>query len=194
MRRHVQSIVVTISVFIGMLTATARGSVIAHWSFDSGAISTDADAHVLSATDLSNTRNATTVANGTASISSASAAPFAQGITFDNPPTGAATNNAYMSFANLTELMGPSGGSYSVAAWFKTSSANSTANGAILADWGNAPVNTRRFDYWFNINGLFGQVRGQSRSANAPVDPSNVDIYGVNVGSGLADDVWHHVA
>jgi hypothetical protein len=175
--------------FCLLAIAATRGGVIAHWSFDSNSITTDGNGHVLSAIDLSNTRDATTTSNGTAFIDSTNAAPFGQGITLHNTPGQQQTaNNAYMSFANLTELMGPSGGSYSVAAWFKT--ATSSANSTILADWGNAPVNTRRFDYWFDVT-QFGSVRGQSRSANAPPDPANVDIYGVNVGSGYFDDAWH---
>jgi len=174
---------------LAMLAPAARAEVIAHWSFDAGTVTTDAGGKVTSAADSSPVaRHASTVANGSGAISS-TPAQFGAGITFSNAPNMQATNNAYMSFANLTELMGASGGDYSIAAWFTTP--NTSSSNTILADWGNAPPNTHRFDYWFSVTN-FGSVRGQARAANAPPDPATIDIYGFNIGSGYNDNDWHH--
>ena len=163
----------------------ARAAVVAHWSFDqnnAGVYADDTGDH-----------NATVVTNGTGAITN-DPGKFGNGITSNNAAGAQATNNAYLSFPNLTELMGPAGGSYSVSAWVKTT--NNTFNNPILADWGNAPSGTRRFSYWFSTTNASGasRPRGQSRAANTPVDPANIDIFARTIPSGdVADDAWHHV-
>ena len=173
---------------LALAAPSARGAVVAHWSFDQvngGVYADDTGAH-----------DATVVTNGTGAIANDSGR-FGNGITSNNAAGAQATNNAYLSFANLTELMGPGAGSYSVAAWVRTT--NTTANNPVLADWGNAAAGTRRFSYWFSTTNSGGnsRPRGQSRAANTPVDPANIDIFARTVPTAagdVADGGWHHVA
>jgi hypothetical protein len=95
-----------------------------------------------------------------------------------------------MTLPNLTELMGPSGTSFSVAAWVATT--NVTSNNPILADWGQAAAGNR-FVYWFstaNAGGTASQPRAQTRSSNTP----NTDILARQVAVNVADGAFHHVA
>lgn len=168
-----------------VLTSPAHADVVAHWSFDSENAGVFADS--------TGNHDATVVTNGEGTITN-EAGRFGNGITSNNIAGAQPANNAYLTFPNLTELMGPDAGSYSVSAWVKTT--NTTFNNPVLADWGNSPAGTRRFSYWFsttNANGA-SRPRGQSRAANTPVDPANVDIFARTIPSGnVGDDVWHHI-
>jgi hypothetical protein len=160
--------------------------VIAHWSFDTGSITVDGGSgNVTSAADDTGNHNATAVINGTATGTSGPG-QFGQALTFGNTnPSGG--NRYYLTYDNLTELMGPAAQapSFTVAAWVNTSF--SAANNSIVADWGNAPSGNR-FAYWFSLQS--GQPRMQSRASNAPND----DIVAFQTGSSIADGQWHHIA
>src|SRR3954466_2806540 len=146
----------------GMTGRVARAQVVAHWSFDSQ----NGGLYV----DDTNNHNATVVTNGSGAISSGSGV-FGNAASFNNATGAQATNNAYMTLPNLTELMGPSGTSYSIAAWVQTT--NTASNNPVLADWGQATT-TNRFVYWFSTQNATGasQPRAQARSSNSP----NTDI------------------
>jgi hypothetical protein len=183
-----QSVAVAVVALAAFAPSAASGATIAHWSFDSYDVDNNRYA------DETGMHHAEVVTNGTGAITNEPGA-FGNAITSNNAPGAQSANNAYLRFSNLTELMGPEAGSYSVSAWVKTN--NTTANNPILADWGNALPNTRRWSYWFSTNNASGasRPRGQSRAANAPVDPANVDIYARQLGTGnLADNAWHHIA
>lgn len=183
--------IIALAVGVGT-TPALKAAAIAHWTFNNSQSGATANGDVYN--DTTGAHNATIVLNGTGAVNSGPG-QFGNGITFNNASGAQATNNAYLSFPNLTELMGASGGDYSFAAWFKTN--NGASNNPIVADWGNAAANTRRFDYWFSVNNSSGsgRVRGQARAANTPVDPANIDIYARQLGTGnSADDVWHHAA
>jgi hypothetical protein len=142
-----------------ILTAdVARGAVIAHWSFDTSTITVDGSGNVLTAADDTGIHNATGVRNGTATSASV-AGQFGTALQLNNTSGTQAGNNYYMTFANLTELMGPTGPNYTIAAWVNT--VNTADNNTILGDWGNAPAGTDRFIYWFSVNNTGGQ--GQPR-------------------------------
>jgi hypothetical protein len=163
------------------LPAAARGATIAHWSLDNDNGGIYADQTGL--------HDATVVLNGSGTITN-EAAKFGNGITFDNGPGAQVTNNGYLTFSNLTELMGPEAGSYSVSAWAKT--LNTLSNNPILADWGNVSAG-QRFVYWFSLTNANGnadaQPRGQSRAGNSP----NIDIFARNAPIDVSDGEWHHM-
>jgi hypothetical protein len=178
--------------FIAALLASAqaaRGAVIAHWSFDTGTITTDGSGNVLTAADETGTHNATGVRNGTATSASVSG-PFGNALQLNNTSGAQTANNAYMSFPNLTELMGSTGVSFTVSAWIKT--VNTADNNTIIGDWGNAPSGDR-FIYWFSIanSSSQGQPRAQARAQNVP---ANDDIFARQVVTNVANGAWRHVA
>jgi Concanavalin A-like lectin/glucanases superfamily len=165
---------------------SATGAVVAHWTFDNGSITLDGNNNVATAADTTGAHNATATVAGTATGVSVTGR-FGAGLQLNNVVGTQATNQYYLTFPNLTELMGPSGGSYSVAAWVNIASAN-TNNNAIVADWGNAPAGNR-FDYWFTVNN--GQVRAQSRASNTPND----DIFARQPAAPTVNDAqWRHIA
>ena len=167
----------------------AQGAVIAHWSFDASTITVDGSGNVLTASDDTGLHNATGVRNGTATSASV-AGQFGTALQLNNTAGAQAANNTYMTFANLTELMGPSGPSYTVAAWVNT--VNTADNNTILGDWGNTPAGTDRFIYWFSVNnsGGQGQPRGQTRAQNIP---SNDDIFARQPAVNVASGTWRHI-
>src|SRR6476620_7300619 len=158
----------------------ARAQVIAHWSFNSQSGGGYAD--------QTGNHNATIVTNGTGAITSVPGV-FGNAASFNNGTGTQATNNAYMTIPPLTEIAGPSGTSFSVAAWVQTT--NATSNNPILADWGTATT-TNRFTYWFSSNnsGTASQPRAQFRSSNSP----NTDIVARQATTNVADGTFHHVA
>jgi len=181
------------TVMIAAVTSTtepAHGAVIAHWSFDASTITTDGSGNVLTASDDTGVHNATGVRNGTATSASV-AGQFGTALQLNNTAGAQAANNAYMTFPNLTELMGATGPNYTIAAWVNT--VNTADNNTILGDWGNAPAGTDRFIYWFSINnsGGQGQPRGQSRAQNLP---ANDDIFARQPATNVANGTWRHVA
>src|SRR5262245_59665593 len=80
--------------------AAARAQVVAHWSFDAQAGGVYPD--------QTGNHNATIVTNGTGAIASGTGR-FGNGAAFNNATGTQATNNAYMTLSNLTEIMGPTG-------------------------------------------------------------------------------------
>jgi hypothetical protein len=171
-----------------LMNEVAHGAVIAHWSFDTSTITTDGSGNVLTAGDDTGIHNATGVKNGTATSASVPG-PFGNALQLNNTAGAQAANNVYMSFPNLTELMGPAGPSYTVAAWVNT--LNTADNNTILGDWGNAPSGDR-FIYWFSVNNSSGQgqPRGQTRAQNNPND----DIFARQVAVNVANGTWRHIA
>jgi hypothetical protein len=91
----------------------------------------------------------------------------------------------------LTELMGPAGPNYTIAAWVNT--VNTATTTPILGDWGNAPAGTDRFIYWFSVNnsGTQGQPRAQTRAQNLP---ANDDIIARQPATNVAGGTWRHIA
>jgi hypothetical protein len=161
--------------------SVARAEVIAHWSFDTDNFRTYAD-------DTTN-HDASVVQNGSGLVTN-EAGVFGNGITFNNASGAQTANQAYLTFSNLTELMGPEAGSYSVSAWAKTT--NTASNNPILADWGNVSAG-QRFVYWFSLTNANSNAdalpRGQSRAGNNP----NIDIFARNAPVDVSDGQWHHV-
>ena len=90
----------------GMHAAT-----IAHWSFDAPTITTDANG-ILTAADSTNVHNATTQLGGAGVFITPVAGQFGQAAQFGNANANGqaqATNNAWMSFPQLTEIAGTVG-------------------------------------------------------------------------------------
>jgi hypothetical protein len=186
----------TFRVAIGMIAAlvltaeVAHSAVIAHWSFDISTVTTDGSGNVLTAADDTGIHNATGVRNGTATSASV-AGQFGTALQLTNTAGAQAANNYYMTFANLTELMGPAGPSYTIAAWVNTT--NTADNNTILGDWGNAAAGTDRFIYWFSVNNSSGQgrPRAQTRAQNLP---ANDDIFAQQPAVNVASGTWRHLA
>jgi hypothetical protein len=174
------------AVFGALLINPAGAAVIAHWTFDTGAITLDGNNNVATAADTTGAHNATATVLGTSTGLSV-AGRFGAGLQLNNATGTQAANQYYLTFPNLTELMGPAGGSYSVAAWVNIAAGNA-ANNAIVADWGNVPAGNR-FDYWFTVNA--GGVRAQSRASNTPND----DIFARQPAAPLVNNgQWRHIA
>src|SRR5262245_17830846 len=122
-----------------------HAAVIAHWSFDTPTITTDANG-IASAADQTGNHNATTVLNGTGVTIQSVAGQFGQAADYNNGIGAQGTNNASMSVPQLTEIAGASAGDFTVSAWAKVPDNGATAwdDNPILADWGNAAANTNR--------------------------------------------------
>jgi hypothetical protein len=187
----------------------AGTTTIAHWSFNKGTITQDAGGNVLTAADSTGAHDATTQTLGTGAISSI-AGPFGRAASFNNANANGqaqTTNNVWMSFPQLTEIAGASGGDFSVAAWVNAPASASWDDNPIVADWGNAPANTNRFTYWFQLDNVDSNAnlrpRAQIRAANSPPSATNIDIIATTLSSAQAgtnggptvfdDDTWHHL-
>jgi hypothetical protein len=200
--------------FFGLFVCPAvmqAASIIAHWSFDENAITTDGSGNILTATDSSTNHNATTQFGGTGVNINSVPGMFGQAANFNNANqlNTAQTNYAWMSFPQLTEIAGASAGDFSVAAWVNVPPEVATwDDNPIVADWGNAPSGTHRFTYWFELDNVDSNLglrpRAQMRAANAPPDPTNIDIISTTLSSAQAgtgggsttfdDSKWHHLA
>jgi hypothetical protein len=195
-----------------LLTATTSQGAIAHWSFDTATITTDADG-IVSAADQTGNHNATRVKNGTGVTIQSVAGQFGEAADFNNGFGAQATNNASFSIPQLYEIMGAAAGDFSVAAWAKAADNGATSwdDNPILIDWGNAPSGTNRFTYWFQLDNVDSNAalrpRAQIRNSNSPPSPNppgNIDIIATTLSSGQAgtgggptvfdDGVWHHLA
>jgi hypothetical protein len=194
--------------------AIARAGTIAHWSFDNATVTTDGSGNILTAADATGNHNATTQFGGTGVNISSVAGPFGQAANFNNANQNgqAQTNFAWMSFPQLTEIAGASGGDFTVAAWVNVPpEVTSWDDNPIVADWGNAAANTHRFTYWFQLDNIDSNAglrpRAQMRAANSPPDPNppgNIDIIATTLSSAQAgtgggpttfdDSTWHHLA
>ncbi len=197
-------------------TASAQ-NLVAHWSFDVPSITTGATG-ILTASDASGNHNATTQFGGTGGAGgpqiNSVAGKFGEAADFLNVNANgqAQANYAWMSFPQLTEISGPTAGDFSVSAWVKVPDQASWDDNPILADWGNAPANTRRFTYWFQLDNVDTNAalrpRAQIRAANTPVDPANIDVIATTLSAAQAaqptppgtgptafdDGAWHHLA
>jgi hypothetical protein len=211
MRRHLYLNYFIVLGALSIWATVSHAGTIAHWSFDAADITTDGSGNILTAADSSGNHNATTVIGGTGASITTATGQFGAAASFVNLANNVnqATNNAWMSFPQLTEIAGPTGGSFTVAAW--VNGANTTGNNTVLADWGNAAANTNRFTYWFDLSNVDSATRnrprGQLRAANSPIAPTNIDIISQTVSNGPAgtppnnsgiinvmDSTWHHVA
>jgi hypothetical protein len=206
-RKHVALLSVLVVAFS---TRPLDAATIAHWSFDAPTITTDANG-ILTAADRIGVHNATTQIGGTGVFIKSVAGQFGQAAQFDNVNANGqaqATNNAWLSFPQLTEIAGPTAGDFSVAAWVNVADQASWDDNPILIDWGTAPANTHRFTYWFQLDNVDSNAglrpRAQLRAANAPPDPANIDIVATTLSAAQAgtgggptnfdDGAWHHLA
>lgn len=202
------------SAFIAAIgTALCSGAIlaapIAHWTFDTPNITSDATG-VLTAADTAGVHHATTQIGGTGANITSVAGQFGQAAMFNNINANgqAQTNFAWMSYPQLTEIAGPTAGDFTVAAWVKVPDQPSWDDNPILVDWGNAAANTHRFTYWFQLDNVDSNAalrpRGQLRAANSPPDPMNIDIVATTLSAAQAgtgggptafdDGNWHHLA
>jgi hypothetical protein len=173
--------------------------VVAHWSFDTSTITTDANG-IATAADATGNHSATrsSSANGVLPINSV-AGQFGQAAQFTNPlGNDDAGGASRFDIPQLTEIEGASAGSFSVAVWVNTSATGAFAN-TVLSNWG-VPATGNRFTYWFSLQnadaGATSRPRGQFRASNAPND----DIVGFQLPAGNSTGVdntsngsWHHV-
>jgi hypothetical protein len=182
---------------------------IAHWTFDTPSITTDATG-VLTAADATGAHHATTQIGGTGANITSVAGQFGQAAMFNNTNANgqAQTNFAWMSYPQLMEIAGPSAADFTVAAWVKVPDQTSWDDNPILVDWGTAPAGTHRFTYWFQLDNVDSNAalrpRAQLRAANSPPDPMNIDIVATTLSSAQAgtgggptvfdDGSWHHLA
>jgi hypothetical protein len=196
---------------VAVSSAHVPAATIAHWSFDTPTITTDPNG-IVTAGDSQGNHNATTQLGGTGATITSVTGQFGEAARFNNTNANgqAQTNFAWMSFPQLTEIAGASGGDFSVAAWVNVPDQTSWDDNPILVDWGNAPANTRRFTYWFQLDNVDSNAglrpRAQMRAANTPVDPMNIDILATTLSSAQAatgvppgattfdDGAWHHLA
>jgi hypothetical protein len=212
MRRFAASYCLAALAALCIAPSTARAaSIIAHWSFDTPAITTDGSGNIVTAADSTATHNATTQLGGTGVNIASVAGQFGQAASFGNANQNGQSqaNNAWLSFPQLTEISGPSGGDFTVAAWVNVPPEVTTwDDNPILVDWGNAPTNTRRFTYWFQLDNVDSNLglrpRAQMRATNAPPDATSIDIVATTLSSAQAgtaggpttfdDSSWHHLA
>jgi hypothetical protein len=191
--KHVSSALVA-----GVMIASAGGqafaqSTIAHWSFDASTITTDANG-ILTAADETGAHNAlrTNAATGALPINSVTG-QFGQAAQFTNIINEDATGASRLQIPNLTEIMGPSGGDFTVAAWVNTSAVGQ--DNTILSDW----VTTHT--YWFqldNSSATTARPRGQIRNTTgADIIAATLSAAETTTAAGvdnLADGTWRHVA
>jgi hypothetical protein len=194
--------------------ATSHAAVIAHWSFDTPTITTDpGDGHILTAADATANHNATSVINGAGATINSVAGQFGQAAQFVNVNANGqaqGTNNASLSFPQLTEIMGASGGDFTVAAWVNVPDQTSWDDNPILLDWGNVAAGTgvHRFTYWFQLDNVDSNAglrpRAQLRFDNGTDNGGDIVATTLNAsqaGSGTPagattfdDGIWHHLA
>jgi hypothetical protein len=198
------------AILLAARPASAQTTTVAHWTFDTGNITTGANGILTAADVKAGLHNAATQFNGTGGAGgpqiNSVTGMFGQGAEFTNNNTNGAsqTNYAWMNFPQLTEIAGPSAGDFAFAAWAKVPVQNPTwDSNTIIADWGNAPANTHRFTYWFSLANVDSNLelrpRAQIRAANAPPDPATVDIIATTLTAAQSgnvttfdDDSWHH--
>ena len=177
-----------------------HAAVIAHWSFDTGTLTTDGT-NITSVADATGNHHAAPGTGGTGGTgnqyvsaafpvaTSSVAGQYGQSLRFNG--------DNFLLFNNLTELMAASGGpSYTVSMWVKTEANGGTVGSAFahLSNWGNEPsTNTTptRFTYaWGPATST--AMRGQSRS-QAATGTSGTDIYArqITTGGTHNDGNWH---
>jgi hypothetical protein len=197
MNRQLVQITLTICAVISLAVEVWAGTpipVVAHWSFDTPTITTDASG-ILTAADESGAHNATRT-NATAGplpINSV-AGQFGQAAQFTNVINEDATGASRLQFPNLTEIMGPTGGNFSVGVWANTSAVGQ--DNTILSDW----VTTHT--YWFQLDNVDGNLaarpRGQIRDTDGTdIIASTLTAAQATTAAGtanLADGSWHHYA
>lgn len=168
--------------------------VIAHWSFDSGAL-TVSGGDITGAADSTGNHDMSVGANvggangvsgslNSIPIPSSQSVPgeFGQGLTL----TGNGSSGNFLTFPNLTELMAASSPTgYTISLWVKTSSSSISSYASGLADWGNASSGAR-YTYTF---GLYSStaVRAQARYGTSGSD----NIYYQTPTATVSDGQWH---
>ena len=167
----------------------------AHWSFDASAITTDANG-ILTAADASGNHNATrtNAATGVLPINSVPGM-FGEAAQFTNVLGEDATGASRLEIPNLTEIMGPTGGDFTVAVWANIPTTTVGQDNTILADW--VTTNT----YWFqldNSSATTARPRGQIRDTDGTdIIASTLSAAQATAAVGkdnLADGLWHHYA
>jgi hypothetical protein len=177
--------------------ATRAQDAIAHWSFDTSAITTGAGGRIDAAADATGLHNATAVYAGAGVDITSVPGQFGQSASFNNSPGADAANHGFFEFPQIREIEGPTGGDFTIAAWVNTT--QTTRSNTVLATWiaGGAANN---FTYWFSLpnvdTNMASRPRGQFRSSNNPND--DIVAFTLPVGDptidNVADGVWHHVA
>lgn len=171
--------------------ALAQVEVIAHWSFDTSSITTDANG-ILTAADETGAHNATrtNAATGVLPLNSV-AGQFGQAADFTNIIGEDATGASRLEIPNLTEIMGPTANDFTVAAWAKTTALGQ--DNTMLSDW----VTTHT--YWFNLdNGSAtstrprGQIRNTTGGDIIAATISEAELTTAIGGNNVADGNWHH--
>jgi concanavalin A-like lectin/glucanase superfamily protein len=209
-RKVFLSCCVAVAMFVSPGISRAA-TIVAHWTFDTPSLTTDGSGNILTAADTTANHNATTQLGGTGPNITSVSGVFGQAASFSNANANgqAQTNFAWMSFPQLTEIAGASAGDFSVAAWVNVPpEVTNWDDNPILVDWGNAPANTHRFTYWFQLDNVDSNLglrpRAQIRAANSPPDATNIDIIATTLSAGQAgtgggatnfdDSNWHHLA
>ena len=183
-----------------MAGAASQGhaAVIAHWSFDSGTLTTDGT-NITSVADATGNHNAAPGTGGTGGTgnqyvsaafpvaTSSVAGQYGQSLRFNG--------DNFLLFNNLTELMAANGApSYSVSMWAKTETVGGGTGSAYatLSNWGNAPstAGETRFTYAFGMSSAT-QIRAQTRFDNDTTNGG--DIFNRNVTTPVAPNNgnWH---
>ena len=212
MNRNVYLSCCAAAVLLFISPGTSRAAtIVAHWTFDAANITTDGSGNIVTAADSTATHNATTQLGGSGVNIASVPGVFGQAASFGNANQNgqSQSNFAWMSFPQLTEIAGAAAGDFSVAVWINVPpEVTNWDDVPILVDWGNAPANTHRFTYWFQLDNVDSNLglcrRAQMRAANSPPDAMNIDIIATTLSSSQAatgggattfdDSNWHHLA
>ena len=108
MRRHPNLNYFITLIALSISTHASYAGTIAHWSFDATDITTDGSGNILTAADATSAHNATTEIGGTGVSINSVAGIFGQAANFNNANQNgqSQSNNAWMSFPQLTEIAG----------------------------------------------------------------------------------------
>jgi hypothetical protein len=174
---------------------TLAQSAVAHWTFDTPSITTDASG-ILTAADTTGLHNATrtNAAAGPLPINSV-AGQFGQAAQFMNVLNEDATGASRLQIPNLTEIMGPAAGDFTVTTWANVPVGVTGQDNTILSDW--SATNT----YWFlldNSSATTARPRGQIRNTTGAdiiaTTLSQAQVQTAVPSGSVADGQWHHYA
>jgi hypothetical protein len=172
--------------------AQAQPEPIAHWSFDTPTITTDANG-IATADDVAGTHDATrtNAATGPRPINSVSG-QFGQAAQFTNILNEDATGASRLQIPNLTEIMGDTAEDFSVAVWANIPVGVVGQDNTILSDW----VTTHA--YWFQIDAVDNNAAARPRAQIRNTTGGDIIAATINAQeagqANMADGVWHHYA
>ncbi|HJQ78809.1 MAG TPA: LamG domain-containing protein [Lacipirellulaceae bacterium] len=173
-------------------SVSAQPVPIAHWSFDTATITTDASG-IATAEDIVATHDAvrTNATTGPRPINSVPG-QFGQAAQFTNILNEDAMGASRLQIPNLMEIMGESAEDFSVGVWVNIPTGVVGQDNTILSDW----VSTH--SYWFQIDAvdsnLAARPRGQIRNLTGG-DIIAATINAQEAGqANMADSAWHHYA